>query len=594
MRLVTRVRGSTALLLVAYHLAAFPASAQEATRDTSAPSPGLWMAKQRFGPDARGRLLLIRDGGAWRAELAGHRIAARAAADTISFALPDSLGSFIGRLSRDHRTVAGHWVQPRTVAAGNPYASPLRLHADGANRWAGEVVPLDDEMTLFLRITRRPDGTLGAFIRNPERNLGRQLRVDRIERHGSDVSLVGKRNGGGQERVLGRGALSSAGFSLDFDGRGTYEFHRVGEGEHSDFYPRGRPTGSYSYRPPPQLNDGWPVGTLESAGLSTDTISAFIRALINASMDSLGAQQVHALLIARHGTLVLEEYFHGNDRDKPHDTRSASKSMTATLAGAAIHAGVGGLSLSSPVYAIMNGGTFPADIEPRKRTITLEHFLSMSSGIDCDDNDDNSPGNENTMLDGDEPDYYALTLRLKTIRDPGTKAVYCSVQPNLVGGAIARAAHRPLTDLFDELVAEPLGIRHYYLNLSPTGAPYMGGGMRFTARDFAKFGQLYLNGGTWRGRRILDRSFVERASTPRFAMGGIHYGLLWWVMDYPFRGDTVQAYFAGGNGGQLVMVIPRLNMVVAAFAANYQDATSLKIQRQDVPTYILPAVRAQQ
>jgi len=310
-------------------------------------------------------------------------------------------------------------------------------------------------------------------------------------------------------------------------------------------------------------------------------------------MDTLSAQQMHALLIARHGTLVLEEYFHGFDRDAPHDTRSAGKSMTATLAGAAIHAGLGGLSLSSPVYAIMNGGTFPADIEPRKRTITLEHFMSMSSGIDCDDSDPNSPGNENTMLDGDTRDYYAFTLKLKTIRDPGTKAVYCSVQPNLVGGAIARATRRPLTDLFDELVAGPLDIRHYYMNLSPTGDPYMGGGIRFTARDFAKFGQLYLNGGTWRGRRILDRSFIERASSPRLTIGTGGYGLLWWVTDYPFRGDSVRAYFASGNGGQYTIVIPRLDMVVTAYAGNYQDATALKTQREDVPRYILSAVRAQ-
>jgi len=201
MHVITRARGAAALVLAAVYLGASPAPAQEAARDTTVPSPGLWMAKQRFGPDVRGRLLLFREGNAWRAEIAGHRVAARAAADTISFTLPDSLGSFRGRLSRDQRSLAGHWVQPSTVMSGSQYASPLRLHTDGANRWMGDVVPLEDELTLFLRITRRPDGTFGAFLRNPERNLGRQLRIDRIERHGAEVTAVGKFNGAGQERV---------------------------------------------------------------------------------------------------------------------------------------------------------------------------------------------------------------------------------------------------------------------------------------------------------------------------------------------------------------------------------------------------------
>lgn len=581
---------------------------------------GLWVATRRFGPDVRGRLLLVRDGAAWRAEVAGHAVPARVAGDTVRFALPDSAGSFSGRWARDRAARAGdtraggpragingHWVQPRTVANGTPYASPVRLAADGPNRWAGDVVPLDDALTVFLRVVRRPDGTLGAFLRNPERNLGRQLRAERLEQvetpAGPEVRLVGRRNGRGEAVVLARGPVRSDGFSLDLPGRGgTYDFRRVGDGEHTPFYPRGRPDAAYAYHVPPALGDGWPVGTPESAGLSTDTLSAFVRALIAQSMDSLGAQQVHAVLVARRGRLVLEEYFHGAHRDEPHDTRSAAKSVTATLAGAAIQAGAAAhapaargrppLTLASPVYAVMHGGRVPPDLEPRKRAITLEHLLAMASGLDCDDADPDSPGAEDTIVDQSaEPDYYRYALALRAVRDPGTRAVYCSIQPHLAGGVVQRATGRALPELFHDLLAQPLGIRRYHLNLAPTGDAYLGGGLRLTARDFAKFGQLYLNGGTWRGRHVLDPGFVRRATTPRFPLAGIRYGLLWWVIDYPFRGDTVQAYFAGGNGGQLVMVIPTLELVVATYAANYADPVTYKLQRRDVPTYILPAVR---
>jgi CubicO group peptidase (beta-lactamase class C family) len=552
---------------------------------------GVWEAKRRFGPDVRGVLSVAQAANEWRADIAGVRAPVRVSGDTVSFTLPNRAGSLIAYLSNDRSTISGHWIQPGTVSSGNEYASPIILKRDGSGRWSGNVTPLDDTMTMYLVIRKRADGTLGAFLRNPERNLGRQLRVDRIETTGSDVRIIGKWNGNGAERVLGSGALNEDGFSLFLSGRGgTFDFRKLADSEYSDFYPRGRPTGSYSYSPPPAMGDGWETGTLNSVGLSQDTISNFMLAMVNLPMDSLSSQQIHAVLIARHGKLVLEEYFHGEDRDHAHDTRSAAKSITSTLAGAAIHA-KRGVTLASPVYAVMNGGKFPDTIEPRKRRITLEHLLSMSSGIDCDDGDDNSPGNESAVIDQtDEPDYYRLILHLGTIREPGEKAVYCSINPHLAGGVLKKASGSSLPDLFSELVARPLAIDSYYLPLTPTRDVYMGGGLRLSARSFAKIGQLYLDSGVWKGKRILDASYVKKAGTPRYAMSGIHYGLGWWVVDYPFRGETVQGYFAGGNGGQVVMVIPKLDMVVTIFGANYQDAASFIPQRVYVPRYILPAV----
>jgi CubicO group peptidase (beta-lactamase class C family) len=559
------------------------------------PSPGatdgVWEAKRRFGPDVRGVLSVAQAANEWRADVAGVRAPVRVSGDTVSFTLPNHGGSLVAYLSKDRSTISGHWIQPGTVSSGNEYASPIILKRDGSGRWTGNVVPLDDTMTMYLVIRKRPDGTLGAFLRNPERNLGRQLRVDRIETTGSDVRIIGKWNGNGAERVLGSGALNEDGFSLFLSGRGgTFDFRKLADGEYSDFYPRGRPTGSYSYSPPPAMGDGWETGTLNSVGLSQDTISNFMRAMVNLPMDSLSSQQIHAVLIARHGKLVLEEYFHGEDRGHAHDTRSAAKSITSTLAGAAIHA-KRGVTLASPVYAVMNGGKFPDTIEPRKRRITLEHLLSMSSGIDCDDGDDNSPGNESAVIDQTgEPDYYRLILHLGTIREPGEKAVYCSINPHLAGGVLKKASGSSLLDLFSELVARPLAIDSYYLPLTPTRDVYMGGGLRLSARSFAKIGQLYLDSGVWKGKRVLDASYVKKAGAPRYAMSGIHYGLGWWVTDYPFRGETVQGYFAGGNGGQIVLVIPKLDMVVTIFGANYQDAATFIPQRVYVPRYILPAV----
>jgi len=159
-------------------------------------------------------------------------------------------------------------------------------------------------------------------------------------------------------------------------------------------------------------------------------------------MDSVHASDIHGVLVARHGRLVLEEYFHGTDREQPHELRSAAKSLTSTLAGAAMQAGVP-LGVETPVYKVMNGGEFPKGLDARKRALSVQHLLTMSSGLDCDDSDDQSPGNEDKVQEQTaEPDWWKLTLGLDMIRDPGEKAVYCSVQPNLLGGVlkVARAS----------------------------------------------------------------------------------------------------------------------------------------------------------
>lgn len=553
---------------------------------------GLWEAKLRFGPDVRGPLTIERAAGAWRAEIAGVRADPRLVGDTISFELPDGRGAFRGRVASGRRRIVGHWIQPATVANGSPYASPVTLARSGpAERWRGEVEPLADEFTMYLKVEPLADGSMRAFLRNPERNIGRFTRIAALEREGDMVRLLAAPANGTKGRVLAAGVLRDDVLSVPLRG-GTYDFRRVDANAASDFYPRSRPGigAAYAYRAPLPLDDGWPVATPEEVGLSRAALATFVRAIIDMPIDSVSSLEIHGVLIARHGKLALEEYFHGEHRDKPHDTRSAAKSVTATLLGAAIHAGVP-LSARSPVYQVMNGGTFPADLEPRKRALTLEHVLTMSSGLDCDDADPNSPGNEDVVASQtEEPDWWKLTLALKMIRDPGERAVYCSVNPNLIGGVMKRAAGRPLPELFHDLIAEPLGIRHYWMNLTPTGDAFMGGGVRFLPRDFMKLGQLMLNGGTWGGHRVVSAQWAKRSTSPLVDLGRLKYGYLWWVTEYPYQGRAVQAFFAGGNGGQVVMGIPELDLVVAVYGGNYSDPAMFRTQQRLVPEYVLPAI----
>ncbi len=431
-------------------------------------------------------------------------------------------------------------------------------------------------MTYFLAIKSNGE----AFLSNPERNAGRFINVDHVTADGEKIKLLG----GGS--LIAEVPFDGQTFAISLRGA-TVDFHRANASDEAVFYPRGKNPEPYRYRKPSAEDDGWPVASLEDVDIAREPIARFIQVLIDTSIDSVHTPQIHGVLIARHGKLVLEEYFHGFHRDDLHDTRSASKSVTSLLVGAARLHGAS-IGPSTSVYGVMD----PDTRDPKKRAITLENLLTMSSGLDCDDSDPNSPGAEDTMQEQTaQPDWYRFTLDLKSIRPAGEKAVYCGCQSNLAGGVLARATGRWLPDLFFQQLAEPLQIRRYALDLTPTGEAYMGGGARFMPRDFMKIGQVLLDGGRWRGRPVVSPSWAEKSMSPLYELRGLRYGYLWWVIDYPYGDHTVRAFFAGGNGGQIVMGVPELDLLIAFWGGNYSDPATFTAQRVYVPQYILPAVK---
>lgn len=566
-------------------------------RATAAPATGsaaelvgLWKAKRWFGPDARGPLTIRKSGSTYTASMVGQDVPVRVTKNELFFELPKGQGSFRGRF-QDGGDLLGHWYPPRGVAMGGLFTT-VRLRPQGANRWSGEVVPFDDVFTFYLLLQPRADGTIGVILRNQERDWASLFGPDRLVREGDSLKLIGRPVWQKEQGVIFSGSYDSESqtITLDFPGRGgSYDFHR--EDDQSDFYPRGKLPRKYVYQPPPPRDEGWPTGTLDEVDIDRPAMERLVQKLLEAPMDSARTPKVHGLLVARHGKLVFEEYFHGEHRDRLHDTRSAAKSVTAVIVGAAMRAGAP-LSLSSPVYQVMNGGSFPPNLDPAKRSMTLEHLLTMSAGFFCDDTNDDAPGNEDKMQEQrEEPDWYRYTLNVPLATPPGEKSVYCSASANLALGMAAAATGQSPVDLFDRLVAGPMNIRNYGWFGDPAGHPYGGGSMHFLLRDFMKFGQLMLNGGTWQGRRVLSREFAERATTPLYHLRGREYGYLWWSVDYPYKNRTVRAYYAGGAGGQAVTVIPALDLVVATFGGNYSSPGTFFVQMTVIPRDLLPAVR---
>ena len=563
-----------------------------ASAQVSAPQDleGVWVAKNRYGPDVRGTLLIVQRGTGLVADIAGFTAPVNQHGNSVSFKLPGTNGAFRG--IRRGTTIEGHWIQGDTSGTQVTMATPVVLRADGRGKWRGEVTPRDEHMTYYLPLKRERERSYSTYLRNPERNQGIFIGGSRLEQDGETVRLVGARRGEKAESVIAVGRLDpdSGVMAIPLQGE-TLNFERDTD-KSSAFHPRGNPGERYRYSPPIQLDDGWPVSTLDKEGIDQAAIERFVQKLIDMPMDGISSSQIHSLLVARHGKLVLEEYFHGYDRDTPHDLRSASKSWTNVLIGAAMQAGVP-IRLDTPVYQTMLGSV-PPDLDPRKKAMTLEHLISMTAGFDCDDSGDR-PGDEDVFQQqSKEPNWYRYMLNVPMAWNNGDKIVYCSGKPNLAGGMLEKIAGEPTPEMFYRLVAKPMRMGRYHLFLQPTGEAYGGGGHHFTTRDFMKLTQLFLNDGLWEGRRIVSRDWARKSSAPLRVLSprsGQTYGYLWNSITYDVNGRKLYAYFPGGNGGQVFIGVPDLDLLVAFTGGNYADQVLFRSQREFMPQDILPAVK---
>jgi CubicO group peptidase (beta-lactamase class C family) len=235
--------------------------------------------------------------------------------------------------------------------------------------------------------------------------------------------------------------------------------------------------------------------------------------------------------------------------------------------------------------------------------------MTHTSGLACDDNDDASPGNEETMQgQTKQPDWWKYTLDLPMAHDPGTRYAYCSANSNLTGAALTLHTGTWLPELFDRTVAKPLGFGRYYWNLTPNGEGYAGGGAYLTSRDFLKVGQAFLDGGVWRGRRIVAADWVKDSTAPHVeinpattglspeAFGNAYIessdGYAWHLNKLTVGNRTYRDYEAGGNGGQQVIVVPDADLVVVFTGGNYgQGGIWLRWREQIIGGQILPAIR---
>lgn len=588
LRSVQRFAGAALALTLVATSVAFAGRGGGAEEGSARELAGLWAARRDFGPEVRGPVSLREVAGRLEAEISGYTVSARVSNGGVRFEIPGDRGYFRGRLSGQDRVIRGHWVQPRAFRSFSRMASPVTLEPTGTGLWTGTVTPLHDQYHFYLVIEKREDGGVGAFLRNPEANIGRFYPIAQVVRDGDTVRFL---DSDGRTRLTGQydGAFDRLSVYFPLNG-GTYDFARVDRDLASSFLPRPSDGEPYRYRTP-LSGEGWEAARPEDVGMTVAPLEQMIRMIVATPMDAIDAPYIHGILVARRGRLVLEEYFHGYSRHQPHGTRSASKSITATLVGVAAHEGI--LDLARPVYETLYDGSPPEELDPRARRMTVEHLITMTSGLACDDWDPDSPGGEDVMQSqDDEPDWHRFTLGLPVIHAPGEHPAYCSGGMSLAGGVVSHAAGEWLPDYYREQFAEPLESGVYHMNLTPTGKAYGGGGLYIKPRDFLKLGQLYLDDGVWNGRRLLAPGWAEAATKTAGNIGDEGYGHGWWVFSYPFGDREVRAFYAGGNGGQYVIVVPELDLNVVIFGGNYNQQVMHRSKYEYVRDYVLEAIEA--
>ncbi len=455
-------------------------------------------------------------------------------------------------------------------------------------------MPVEDHLTLYLLVESKPDGGLAASIRNPELNFGRDGPY-LVHVEGSTVRLVDSASGA--DRIRGTYDRGKDRLSLTLHGDLHVELSRRTRRNAPGFYPATSPDTSFTYHRPVGMNDGWPTGSLADVGLDLKPLGKLVERILTTPYSGFGTPYIHSLLIARHGKLVLERYFYGFHAESTHDMRSASKTFAGVLIGLASHR-TKDFSLDAPIRSILPEYDDVVDENSLKAEIKIRDLLTMTSGLACDDNDENSPGNEDRMQSQQkQPDWCRFTLSLPMARKPGlTTAVYCSGAVNVLGALVRHLTKQPVPEFFYEHWAKPLRLRTYHINLMPNGKAYLGGGMRMRPRDQLKLGQVYLNGGMWNGHRIVDGEWVRDSLREYSNFTPTHgYGFTWHIIDLESSGETYRVYEAGGNGGQFVLMIPSLDMVVGFTGGNYGDfRTWNRFMTELVPQYIIPAAESGQ
>jgi len=286
-------------------------------------------------------------------------------------------------------------------------------------------------------------------------------------------------------------------------------------------------------------------------------LSAMPAAARSAPWQAVAAQaraldQCHAMVIRQGGARVLSEVFRGPPLGRAVPVKSVSKTVVAALTGAALDRGE--IAALRATLGDVAPQLIPQGADPRVRSITIEHLLTMQAGLER-----TSGANYGAWISS--ADWVTDTLTRPFVAMPGGRMLYSTGSFHVLGAVLSEVSGQSLLTLARRRLGRPLGIDIPAWTRDPQGRFLGGNEMALSLSDMVRFGELYLNGGQWAGEQVLSSAWVERSFVPRTrsVFSGLDYGYGWFLG----RAGKERFALARGYGGQLICIVPNLALSVA-------------------------------
>ena len=285
--------------------------------------------------------------------------------------------------------------------------------------------------------------------------------------------------------------------------------------------------------------------------VSSPSLLGFNTVKLETTVGNIGdLKGVYSVIIVRNNYMVVERYFREGTRTKPHNLKSATKSVMAALTGIAIEKGY--LRLDQPIGDFLPQAKYLDD--PRKADITVLHLLTMTSGLE------QTSSQAYNSLAMNSTDWVWTILNRPQVADPGTKHQYSTGDTHILSAVLTGATGMSTRAFAEKYLFGPVGISVKGWEIDPKGINQGGNNLSLIPLDMALFGQLYLDGGIYRNQQIIPKWWVEASTRPNYL--GKHevygyYSYLWYS-----RPRGANAFVAVGYGGQYIYVSPEYNCVV--------------------------------
>lgn len=301
-------------------------------------------------------------------------------------------------------------------------------------------------------------------------------------------------------------------------------------------------------------------------------------------------KKINGIIVIKNNKLLIEEYFNDETRDSLHDPRSVGKSFASSLIGIAIDAGYieNEYKQLKDFYDLSKN----ANNSALKENTSLYQLLTMSSSFDGNDEVGSSPGNEENMYETADWVKFSLDLPMTT-KQPKGHWHYFTAGVVLLGDVLNKSVPGGLEKYADEMLFKPLGITNYKWQYTPQGVPNTAGGIRLKAIDFAKYGQLYKNGGVWNAKQIISKKWIDKTFMKQKFLPGRDnefYGYLFWNKTYSINQKKCEAWYCAGNGGNYIFVFKDQPLVIVITASAYGQVYGHTQVHKMMEQYILPAV----